>query len=87
MSFPSCVWRICPYIVADVLFSQKLAEELKYEKESAAEGEPEFLKTFKAQGLWTVSASPPFFSVRVLMRADRGRRGQRRGHDHTQLWQ
>jgi hypothetical protein len=41
---------------ADVLFSQKLAEELKYEKEGAvAETEPEFLKTFKEQGLWTVS--------------------------------
>ncbi|KAF9225704.1 regulatory protein suaprga1 [Gyrodon lividus] len=40
---------------SDVLFSQKLAEELKYEKEGAvAETEPEFLKTFKEQGLWTV---------------------------------
>ncbi|KIJ14700.1 hypothetical protein PAXINDRAFT_169605 [Paxillus involutus ATCC 200175] len=40
---------------SDVLFSQKLAEELKYEKEGAvAETEPEFLKTFKEQGLWTI---------------------------------
>ncbi|KIJ62193.1 hypothetical protein HYDPIDRAFT_158469 [Hydnomerulius pinastri MD-312] len=40
---------------SDVLFSQKLAEELKYEKEGAVETtEPEFLKAFKEQGLWTI---------------------------------
>jgi len=39
---------------SDVLFSQKLAEELKYEKESASAEDPEFLKTFKAQGVWTI---------------------------------
>ncbi|KAG9313354.1 putative regulatory protein suaprga1 [Chiua virens] len=41
---------------SDVLFSQKLAEELKYEKEGAEAEEPEFLKTFKGQGLWTVGS-------------------------------
>ncbi|KAI6118664.1 mitochondrial glycoprotein [Pisolithus croceorrhizus] len=38
----------------DVLLSQKLAEELKYEKEAADESEPEFLKTFKQQGIWKI---------------------------------
>jgi complement component 1 Q subcomponent-binding protein len=42
--------------IADVVLSQKLAEELKYEKEAAVDAtEPEFLKTFKEQGLWEVS--------------------------------
>ena len=41
--------------VADVVLSQKLAEELQYEKTSA-EGvsEPEFLTSFKADGTWKV---------------------------------
>ncbi|KAG6333197.1 hypothetical protein ID866_5894 [Astraeus odoratus] len=39
---------------SDVLLSQKLAEELKYEKEASNEAEPEFLTTFKQQGLWQV---------------------------------
>ncbi|KIM70795.1 hypothetical protein SCLCIDRAFT_101234 [Scleroderma citrinum Foug A] len=38
----------------DVLLSQKLAEELKYEKEAATEPEPEFLTTFKQQDLWKI---------------------------------
>ncbi|KAG1775566.1 mitochondrial glycoprotein [Suillus placidus] len=40
----------------DVVLSQKLAEELKYEKEAVADapGEPEFLKTFKEQGMWEI---------------------------------
>ncbi|KAG1800362.1 mitochondrial glycoprotein [Suillus plorans] len=40
----------------DILLSQKLAEELKYEKEAVADapGEPEFLKTFKEQGIWEI---------------------------------
>ncbi|KAG1903114.1 mitochondrial glycoprotein [Suillus fuscotomentosus] len=40
----------------DVVLSQKLAEELKYEKEAVADapGEPEFLKTFKEQGIWEI---------------------------------
>lgn len=38
----------------DVLLSQKLAEELKYEREAADEAEPEFLKTFKQQGIWKI---------------------------------
>lgn len=49
---------------ADVVFSQKLAEELKYEKESAVTEEPEFLKVFKAQGLWTVSSPISSFFAR-----------------------
>lgn len=42
--------------IADVVLSQKLAEELKYEKEAVADApeEPEFLKTFKEQGIWEV---------------------------------
>ncbi|KAA1474496.1 regulatory protein suaprga1 [Dentipellis sp. KUC8613] len=39
---------------ADVALSTKLAEELQYEKEAAAEGEPEFLKEFKSHGVWQV---------------------------------
>ncbi|KAI9569889.1 mitochondrial glycoprotein [Boletus coccyginus] len=39
---------------SDVVFSQKLAEELKYEQESAAAEEPGFLKAFKEQGVWTI---------------------------------
>lgn len=44
--------------IADVVLSQKLAEELKYEKEAVADApeEPEFLKTFKEQGVWEVCA-------------------------------
>ncbi|KAG1763720.1 mitochondrial glycoprotein [Suillus occidentalis] len=40
----------------DVVLSQKLAEELKYEKEAVADApeEPEFLKTFKEQGVWEI---------------------------------
>lgn len=46
--------------IADVVLSQKLAEELKYEKEAVADapGEPEFLKTFREQGLWEVCVMP-----------------------------
>lgn len=39
--------------LVDVVLSQKLAEELKYEKE-ADSTEPEFLTTFKAQKIWEV---------------------------------
>ncbi|KAL4072471.1 mitochondrial glycoprotein [Scleroderma yunnanense] len=39
---------------SDVLLSQKLAEELKYEKDGANEAEPEFLTTFKQQDLWKI---------------------------------
>jgi complement component 1 Q subcomponent-binding protein len=42
-------------IVADLALSHKLAEEIKYEKEAAQDIEPDFLKSFKAQGIWTVS--------------------------------
>ncbi|EIM88979.1 regulatory protein suaprga1 [Stereum hirsutum FP-91666 SS1] len=39
---------------ADIALSQKLAEELQYEKEAASEGEPEFLTEFKKSGVWTI---------------------------------
>jgi len=39
---------------SDVALSQKLAEELQYENEANTPAEPEFLKNFKAQGLWTI---------------------------------
>ncbi|KAF8137584.1 mitochondrial glycoprotein [Boletus edulis] len=39
---------------SDIVFSQKLTEELHYEKEAAATEEPEFLKAFKEQGVWTI---------------------------------
>jgi complement component 1 Q subcomponent-binding protein, mitochondrial len=44
--------------VADLALSQKLAEEISYEREAAAQeaGEPEFLKAFKAQGTWQVTS-------------------------------
>ncbi|KAF5389597.1 hypothetical protein D9757_004181 [Collybiopsis confluens] len=41
-------------LIADVALSNKLHEELKYEKETIAElaSEPDFLRDFKAQGKW-----------------------------------
>ncbi|KAI0703758.1 regulatory protein suaprga1 [Cytidiella melzeri] len=39
---------------SDVALSQKLAEELQYEKEANASAEPEFLKNFTAQGVWSI---------------------------------
>ena len=41
-------------VVADGALSEKIAEELKYEKEAAPESEPEFIKEFKSAGIWTV---------------------------------
>ncbi|CDO71085.1 hypothetical protein BN946_scf184844.g89 [Trametes cinnabarina] len=38
----------------DVALAQRLAEELKYEQDAAAPGEPDFLKAFKAQGTWAI---------------------------------
>lgn len=43
---------------ADVALAQKLGEELKYEKEAAADDEPAFLAKFKAQGVWKVRGVP-----------------------------
>ncbi|KAF5356851.1 hypothetical protein D9756_006809 [Leucocoprinus leucothites] len=44
----------------DVTLSQKLQEELGYEKETggASDDVPQFLKDFEAQGVWTVSDFP-----------------------------
>ncbi|KAI0090296.1 mitochondrial glycoprotein [Irpex rosettiformis] len=39
---------------ADVALSQKLAEELQYESEASQEAEPDFLKSFNAQGVWKI---------------------------------
>ena len=43
--------------VADVTLSQKLKEELGYEKDTggASKDTPQFLKDFQAQNVWTVS--------------------------------
>ena len=37
-----------------MVLSQKLAEELQYEKTSAEGSEPEFLTSFKADGTWKI---------------------------------
>jgi hypothetical protein len=42
--------------LGDLALSQKLGEELQYEKEAGTgASEPDFIRTFKAQGVWTVS--------------------------------
>lgn len=41
-------------VLGDIALTQKLSEELKYEKETGTEGVPEFLKSFKAQNVWAV---------------------------------
>ena len=42
-------------MTADVVLSQKLQEELQYEKTAATyASEPEFLKSFKEEGLWKI---------------------------------
>jgi hypothetical protein len=46
-------------LTADGDVSAKISEEIAYEKESAVEGEPEFLQEFKKTGIWTVC---PFLS-------------------------
>jgi hypothetical protein len=43
---------------ADISLSQKLKEELLYEKESLPKANPEFLKTFQKDGVWTVCILP-----------------------------
>lgn len=42
--------------LGDVALTQKLSEELQYEKEAGTEAEPDFLKSFKAQNVWKVCA-------------------------------
>jgi len=40
---------------SDLALSQKLGEELQYEKEATASAsEPDFIRAFKAQGVWTI---------------------------------
>ncbi|THH11945.1 hypothetical protein EW145_g350 [Phellinidium pouzarii] len=39
---------------SDVSLSQKLQEELNYERGSAQAGQPEFIKDFVNQGVWTI---------------------------------
>ena len=86
---------VCACVAADVALTQRLAEELKYETESAQQTEPEFLKAFKAQGTWAVSRVESC-SVRESRRvtwytifspADRGQPRVGRGHPHSQIWQ
>ncbi|KAI0363674.1 mitochondrial glycoprotein [Pilatotrama ljubarskyi] len=43
---------------SDVALAQRLGEELKYENEAAAPGEPEFLKAFKESGTWAIEDTP-----------------------------
>ncbi|KAF9459642.1 mitochondrial glycoprotein [Collybia nuda] len=45
---------------SDIAFSQKLQEELNYEKEANAElaETPEFLKAFQQQGIWQIDDTP-----------------------------
>jgi hypothetical protein len=72
--------------VADVALSQKLAEELQYEKTTeTSSGDPDFLQAFKQQGIWNVSSIPHppshsdvvcIFTVSVPV-VDRGCPGQR----------
>lgn len=56
--------------VADAALSAKLQEELQCEKEAEVEssGEPEFLKAFKAQGIWAVSYIPRAYVCAVTER-------------------
>ncbi|ETW77814.1 hypothetical protein HETIRDRAFT_67203 [Heterobasidion irregulare TC 32-1] len=39
---------------SDLALSQKLAEELQYEKEASTDAEPDFLKDFRQSGIWTI---------------------------------
>ena len=48
------VCNIDVLLPADLALSQKLAEELQYEKEASTDAEPDFLKDFKQSGIWTV---------------------------------
>lgn len=59
-SFFYC-FNFFPPFAADISLSQKLKEELKYEKETLGTRNttPEFLKTFLEKGIWTVRT--PFF--------------------------
>ena len=59
---------LSPFRTADVALSQKLAEELQYETEAAAPEEPDFLKSFNAQGVWKVCT--PSLLQQVLTRTD-----------------
>jgi hypothetical protein len=66
--------KIFKLFLADIALSQKLAEELQYEKDANAnEPEPEFLKSFKEQNIWQVcpflvpSIHPVYFLVLVCV--------------------
>ena len=41
-------------VLADSAFASKLGEELQYEKETSSSEDPDFIKDFKAQGVWKV---------------------------------
>ena len=55
-------WILFCICTADVSLAQQLQEELKYEKESASDSVPDFVKEFTAQGVWEVCCDP-FFAV------------------------
>jgi len=42
----------------DSAFASKLGEELQYEKETASQGDPDFVRDFKARGIWNVVDAP-----------------------------
>ncbi|KAF7316144.1 F-box domain-containing protein [Mycena indigotica] len=43
---------------SDISLSQKLSEELKYEKEAEEGQEPEFVRDFASQGIWQIKDTP-----------------------------
>ncbi|VDC01558.1 unnamed protein product [Peniophora sp. CBMAI 1063] len=43
---------------SDPALSQKIAEEITFEKESSSAEEPDFLKSFKANGVWEIQDTP-----------------------------
>ena len=64
-------------VTADLALSQKLSEELQFEKETAAQGDevlvPAFLQAFKNAGTWTVRfpllifCAPPIYVYAQLL--------------------
>ncbi|TFK81416.1 mitochondrial glyco protein [Polyporus arcularius HHB13444] len=51
---------------SDAALSQRLAEELKYEKEATPAEEPEFLTTFKKNSPWTIQDTPGMDEVALV---------------------
>jgi hypothetical protein len=74
---------------ADLALSQKLAEELQYETETNGSADPDFLKSFKAQGVWTVREVFIRVCQTLFMSivAGGGCRRKRRSQHCAQVWQ